>query len=218
MTYLEIINKVLLRLRERRVVTPTETEYSELVGLLVNEAKNEVEMAWDWSGLRQSLIINTTPDVYSYELNTTGNQFKVIDVINNTSNWVIQNIPTHDMNKLFLLRDESGVTEGSPYYYNINGRSADGDLIMDLYPIPDANENIIVNGVVRNTPLVNATDKLVIPADPVFYLAVSLALDERGEDNGRSVAFARQRYTQALQDYIALDSALHPDEVTWEVC
>lgn len=218
MTYLEIINKVLLRLRERRVVSPTETEYSELVGLLVNEAKNEVEMAWDWSGLRQTIFIDTQEDIYSYELNTTGNQFTVIDVINNTSNWVVNNIPTHEMNKLFLLRDDTGVTRDSPYYYNINGRSEDGDLIMDLYPIPDTPEQIVVNGVVRNTPLVNADDRIVIPADPIFYLATALALDERGEDNGRAVAFARQRYTQALQDYIAIDSALHPDEVTWEVC
>lgn len=218
MTYIEIINKVLIRLRERQVVSPTETEYSQLIGELVNEAKNEVEMAWDWSGLRQSLLINTTADVYSYELNTSGNQFSIIDVINDTSNWVVRNTTTHDMNKLFLLRDDTGVTRGSPYYYNINGRSADGDLIMDLYPIPDAAEQIVVNGVVRNAPLVNADDTFVIPADPIFYLAVALALDERGEDNGRSVAYARQRYTQALQDYIAYDSALHPDEVTWEVC
>lgn len=218
MTYLQLINKVLVRLRERKVVTPTESEYSELIGQIVNEAKNEVEMAWDWSGLRQTLFINTQVGIYSYELNTTRNQFKIIDIINNDSNWVVHNIPTHDMNKLFLLRDDTGVTTGSPYYFNTNGRSADGDLLVDLYPIPDRPEQIVVNGVIRNQELVEADDVIVIPHEPVYYLALSLAMDERGEDNGSAVSYARQRYEESLRNYVALDSALHPDEVTWEVC
>lgn len=218
MTYLEIINKILLRLRERRVTTPTETEYSELIGLLVNEAKDEVEMAWDWTGLRQSVELTTVAGQFSYELNTVGNQFKIIDVLNDTSNWNLNNISTEDMNKLFLLRDDSGPTTGSPYYYNINGRSGDYDLLVDLYPVPDAVEKIYFNGVIRNQALELADDRIVIPPEPVYYLAYSLALDERGEDNGQMVSYARQRYQNSLQNYIAIDSALHPDEIDWRVC
>ena len=43
MTYLELINDVLIRLRETTVAANGETTYSTLIGKFVNDAKRQVE-------------------------------------------------------------------------------------------------------------------------------------------------------------------------------
>ena len=59
MTYLDIVNNVLRRLREDTVTTVTNDTYSTMVGDFVNDAKQLVENAWDWSNLRSALTIVT---------------------------------------------------------------------------------------------------------------------------------------------------------------
>ena len=89
MNYLDAINSVLKRLREREVDTPTENEYSTLIGILINDSLQEIEQAWDWSALRTSLTVTTSANVFNYELNGTQNNVKVLDAVNATSNsWV----------------------------------------------------------------------------------------------------------------------------------
>jgi hypothetical protein len=63
MTYLQIINAVLRRLRETEVTDVNETDYSKLIGEYVNSVKKEVEAAWDWNALRTTLTLNTVDPV-----------------------------------------------------------------------------------------------------------------------------------------------------------
>ena len=51
MTYLELVNDVLVRLRETTVVTVSETSYSSLIGKFVNDAKRQIEDAYAWNVL-----------------------------------------------------------------------------------------------------------------------------------------------------------------------
>ncbi len=46
-TYLSMVNDVLTRLRESTVSSVTQNDYSSLIGSLVNDAKREVEDAWN---------------------------------------------------------------------------------------------------------------------------------------------------------------------------
>ena len=68
MTYLNLVNNVLRRLREDTVTTVTNNTYSTMVGDFVNDAKELVETAWDWSALRSTLTITTVADDYTYSL------------------------------------------------------------------------------------------------------------------------------------------------------
>ena len=61
MTYLNIVNNVLRRLREDTVDSVTETTYSTMVGDFVNDAKTLVEQAADWSALRETCLLYTSP-------------------------------------------------------------------------------------------------------------------------------------------------------------
>ena len=58
MTYIQIINAVLRRLREDEVASPSDTEYSTLIGDFVNETKREVEAAWNWTALRTTITLS----------------------------------------------------------------------------------------------------------------------------------------------------------------
>ena len=86
MTFLQIINKVLVRLRERQVSTWDQTSYSEMVGGFVNDAKSEIEDMWLWGDLR----FENTKSVYSgnnsFDLTDLDFDSKVIQIWNTTTN------------------------------------------------------------------------------------------------------------------------------------
>ena len=66
MTYIDLINNVLRRLREDTVTTVDESSYSLMVGDFINDAKRLCEDATDWSALRQTLAVTTTQGTFSY--------------------------------------------------------------------------------------------------------------------------------------------------------
>lgn len=69
-TYLQLVNDVLVRLRESPVLTVSQTPFSALIGAFVNDAKREVEDAWQWSQLFDYLTFNCIAGISSYETNT----------------------------------------------------------------------------------------------------------------------------------------------------
>ena len=46
-TYLTLVNSVLKRLLEKTVTSVSQNQYSHLIGEFVNDAKREVEDAWN---------------------------------------------------------------------------------------------------------------------------------------------------------------------------
>ena len=218
MRYYELVNKVMLRLREKKVASgvlqgdDNSGAYARLIGEFVNEAKSQVEAAWDWSALRTTLTLTTTTDVFNYELNGSQNNFKVLDVLNDTSDFNMQYKDAAWFNKEFLTTTPQ---KGAPYYYNFNGVSTDGDTQVDIYPIPDGVYSLRFNVTLRNLPLVNDSDKLVIPSRPVILLATAMAIEERGEDGGQQSMNAYAAAQSALADEIALDAARHPEDTVW---
>lgn len=216
MTFIEAVNKVLLRLRESEVNTVQGTAnsntYARLIGEYINEAKAQVENAWSWSGLRTTLSATTTPGIFNYELNGSQNNFKVLNVINDTSNQFMEYRDSQWFDNIFLNTQPA---TGAPTYYNFNGISADKDTQVDIYPIPDAAYNIRFNVILRSEALVNDLDELYIPSRPVILLATAMAIEERGEDGGQQSANAYGAYKNALADAISLDAARHPEETIW---
>jgi len=67
-TYLDVVNTVLRRLREPVVSSVNDTDYSAMLGVFVNDAKREVEDAYDWNALSTTLTAVTTADVFNYVL------------------------------------------------------------------------------------------------------------------------------------------------------
>jgi len=218
MTYLQLVNSVLRRLREDEVTTAvgsTASGYTKLIGDFVNDAKRIVEDSWDWSSLRNTFTINTVANTFSYNINGTGTASKTLDVINDTSNFFMRQATSSYMNSVFL---NSEPPKGAPNYYAWNGFNADGYLTVDVFPIPDGVYTLRFNMVDRTAPFTADATVLGVPSAPVIQYAVALASRERGETGGTS---AQELYALAdatLADAIAMDAARFPSETVWTAC
>jgi len=212
MNYLDAINSVLKRLREREVGTPTENEYSTLIGILINDSLQEIEQAWDWSALRTSLTVTTSANVFNYELNGTQNNVKVLDAVNATSNSWVGYETAHWFNQQYLTDTPA---TGAPSRYSFNGVSSDGDTLVDLHPVPDGVYTLRFNVVQRSGELTESADKITVPSTAVVLLAYAKAVEERGEDNGQTGNSAYIAANKAMSNAIALDANKHPEELDW---
>ncbi len=209
MTYLDLVNNVLRRLRETEVSSVQSNSYSKLIGDLVNDAKDLVETSWDWSALRTTLTITTAADVFNYSLTGSQNNIKELNVLNDTSNLIMQYQTNNWFDSQFLLGNP---VSGAPLYYTYNGVDTDGDTLIDVYPKPDGVYSLRFNCALRNGDLSADTDTIKIPAMPVVHLAVAFASRERGETGGTSSTEYFSMANKYLSDAIAMDAARHPEE------
>ena len=212
MTYLQLVNSVLRRLREDEVDSVAQNSYSKLVGEFVNDAKRTVEDAWDWTALRNTLTVDTIAGVYNYTLVGSQDRIKTLDVINDSSNWFMEYRPSTWMNNAYLIETPPNA---APKYYSWNGIDTNGDSAVDIYPAPDAEYNLRFNVVLRTADLIEDTDNMFIPSSPVIQIATALGARERGETGGTSAAELFALADRSLSDAIALDAARHPEETIW---
>ena len=211
-TYLDLVNDVLIRMREPEVTTVNENTLSKLVGRLVNDAKRQVEDAYAWNALTDTLIIETTANTYGYVLTGSGTRFKVIDAQDNTNKSVINALSTKLMSQ-YLLNNTS---PGNPMYYNFNGIHSTGDTKVDFYPVPNAGLTLYFNLYIPQAEMTTDTATLLVPREPVVLGAFARALVERGEDGGLNSSEAYGLYKASLADAIAIESSRYVEEETWE--
>ena len=213
MNYLELVNDVLVRLREDEVTAVTDTPYSKLISKYVNDAKRIVEDSYEWAGLTETLTVTTANNLFNYVLTGAGQRFKVLDVINSEDNIFLQYVTTSVMNGWFLNADNTQT--GSPTHYNFNGVNANGDTQVDVYPIPDGVYNVFFNVYKPQDPLSANSDVLIVPSEPVIKYAYAMAVAERGEDGGLSAQEATALADQSLSDHIAIAQSRRPEEYLW---
>ncbi len=235
MTFREIINSVLLRLREDTIASDwsgdindsTLTPYQKLIGELVNDAKKNVESYHDWNALRETFNVRLRDGNMQYTLGDAtrgaGVSFKVLDVINKTTGQVLEQVPNDWLNEqMFPL---SNTKTGEPTKYAFNGISQAGasrepDFNIDFYPIPDstvANNIVAVNIVGAQNPLTEASQVLRVPSQPVILGAWARAIAERGEDGGTQYSAVAAEARDVLLQAIQLDAGNFEYERDWEV-
>ena len=210
MTYLNLVNNVLRRLREEEVASVQDSTYAKMVGDFVNDAKRMVEDAWDWSALRTTLTITTTDDVFNYVLTGSQNRIKALNVINDTSNLFMEYKTATFFDEAYLISEPR---KSAPTYYTYNGVDSNGDTQIDIYPTPDTAYTIRFNCVKREADLSADGDEMAIPSMPVIHLAIALLARERGETGGTSAPEYFAIADKYLSDAIALDAQKHPEEV-----
>jgi len=208
MTYLELINNVLVRLRETQVSSSNETTYSSLIGLFVNDAKRQIEDAYPWNVLGQTINVATSASVYSYSIVGSGQKFQVQDVLNVTSNVEMRNISFSEMNR-YQNFATPGV--GIPTFYAFNGVDNNGDTKVTLYPRPDGVYSIPFSLTIGQPTLVSESTRVMVPGTLVAQNAYARALVERGEDGGLNSSEAYQLYVSMLANHIALEATRYPE-------
>jgi hypothetical protein len=137
----------------------------------------------------------------------------MLNVFNDTDDVEMQYADAKWMTKQMLLDNRQA---GSPYYYSFNGVDANGDTVVDIYPIPDGVYNLYFNAVDRKEELTADADVSILPTQPILLLAYAKAIEERGEDGGVGASSAYATANRSLNDYISLDAIKHPEELIWQ--
>jgi hypothetical protein len=208
MTYLELVNDVLVRLRETAVSTVSETSYSALIGKFVNDAKRQIEDAFAWNVLGQTITVTTASSTASYALTGAGQKFQVMDVINTTSNVGLTNISFVDMNRKLNF---TPLVNSIPTEFAFDGVDGSYNTKVNLYPIPDGVYTIKFALTVPQATLTSDSTVVAVADTLVAQNAYARALVERGEDGGLSSSEAYQLYKAMLADYIALEGTRYPE-------
>jgi len=209
MTYLELVNDVLVRLRETTVSTVSETSYSALVGKFVNDAKRQIEDTYTWNCLNQTITVTTAANTSSYSLTGSGQKFRIAEALNTTSNIVLSNIAVSDMNRRLSFGTPA---TGIPSDYCFNGSDSSNDTKVDLYPIPDGVYTLKFDVTVPQANLTSDGTSVKVLDYLVAQSAYARALIERGEDGGTNSSEAYALFRGMLSDAIAMESTRYPED------
>ena len=220
MTYRQIINSVLRRLREDSITSDWSGElidasgpsdYQVMIGDFVNEIKREVEDAWDWTSLRTLITVNTVANTKSYALAGSTQRSRMISVQAQGQGNMLQSVPDAWIRS---TNYPDGNTAGPPSYYSINSVT-NGILQAEIYPTPNQVYKVDFYMVDPQDNLTNATTVLTCPEFPVIMGVWARAIAERGEDGGSLSDMAQFQYQQALSDDIQQEVGRHSNEVVW---
>jgi hypothetical protein len=209
MTYLELVNDVLVRLRESTVTTIGETTYSSLIGKFVNDAKRQIEDSYNWNVLGQTITVTTTAATSSYSLTGAGQKFRINDAINTTSVITLDNTTVADMNRKLNFGTPS---QSIPSEFCFSGVDGNGDTKIDLFPVPDGVYTLKFDLTIPQVNLSADGTSVKVLDYLVAQSAYARALIERGEDGGTNSAEAYALFRGMLSDAIALESTRYPED------
>ena len=221
MTYKELINEVLVRLREETVASDwsgaindssSVNDYQKVIGSLVNDAKRSVESYHDWLVLRETVDVSTVAATKNYNL-SSGQEFKVLDVVNNSTGNQLAQVSRTYLNSIMYPTDPTG----EPNYYGFNGTDSSNNLKVDLSPIPTEAQTISFDIVKYQDTLTSATTVVKIPHQPIILGAYARAIAERGEDGGTQSSIAAQEAASSLAQAVMMDSGNAKYENDWYV-
>ena len=201
MTYLELVNNVLRRLRESTVASVSTSAYSLLIGAYCNDSKRQVEDSWDWTCLATTITIPTVAGQSTYTVTGAGIRQRSVTVNDSTNLIQLRNVP---IQWIIDQQQLSNVSSSVPCYYAWNG--TDGtDSKVELFPTPMGIYSLKFNMTVPQVELSADATVITVPSEPVVAGAYARALVERGEDGGLSSGEAYGLFKSVLADYISLE-------------
>jgi len=214
-TYLDLVNDVLVRMREPQVSTVSENTVSTLVGKYVNDAKRQVSDAYDWDAFNTPITVNTIANTTGpYSITGAGVRYKTMDVINTTSFYELSPLSHANYDSFYYTTPTP--TKGLPMYYSIKGVDTNGDIKVNFWPVPDAVYSIRFSLIVPEADFTTDASTTLLAKEPIVLGAFARALVERGEDGGLSSSEAYALYKSCLSDLISLELARSPENDTFE--
>lgn len=234
-THLQLVNRILARLREDQVVSASDNDYAELVAEFVADAYEEVNEEHFWEVFKHRLIVDLEIGTRKYDLTRTvangGGIRNSTGVAKDDTEltWIDHDTPeverydsdSDDQTDAMMYvspeqlramkamdRDETNVdpTHFTVYQENTSGTTR---LYLEVYPIPA--EASVMEVIVWTKPdrltSTGSTDatNILSPVRPVYQLALMYALNERGEEMGEPGNVAERRYVNALGAAIEKD-------------
>lgn len=213
MTYLEAVNKVLLRLREDQVSSVASTEYSQLIGEFVNDAKEDLEDMRDWYAYLTTVPFSVTAGNSTGDVSASTNMRSslayddrvmplMFDVTTDTEKRQIWETSIQHIQR--WAKSGEGLSTGTPWRFSIN--FYDGTVYFDANT--EVDRDFEVDVYVPQPAFSNDTDMITLPTRPVIQGALFYALNERGEEIGEPGNIAEQRYERATSAAIENDDRM----------
>jgi hypothetical protein len=234
-TYLQLVNDVLVRLREAPVATVSQTSYSNLVGALINDAKREVEDAWQWSSLLDYLQFSTVAGQSTYDTNLMSTRYSSTPVSGSTASdrsrlWlddrestpILLNVSLNHEARLtyepvlnnqvikqqILNQPTQGRTPPSSWQIIQSDQyfqAGNWNKQVLLYGLPDAVYTMRLFIVNPQNELTADADTMKVPSAPVVQKAYLYTLYERGEELGETLTLTAQKVADTTADAISHD-------------
>lgn len=236
MTFLDLLNKVLRRLREDTVNTMDGTEYSRLVSEFIAEIHQECVEVHDWTSMRHTINLAVANGTRTYNLGktianggnvpntervTTTDSLLVYDQYNQPMAFLFDSdsdtqgnrmIPISQTNMERLYQSNRALTNTEPNYFSYRLHPSNDGLELTLWPIPATTRTArLTFWTPEEEPTTEGTDDntaLLVPWKPVYLGTLMLALNERGEEMGEPGNIAERRYYNSLARAIEADQQL----------
>lgn len=223
-TQLNIVNDVLRRLREDVVSTVSSTDYSVLIAMFLNDAKEDLEDMWFWTVNEVEIDTTILADgTRTYDLtSTTDRSFMVRDIqdelpmaydITTNENAQLFDIPLKELRR---WRNKSATTIGDlakPHIFSIKPDSDGRGYTLELregannartwrtyWYAPQA--ELALDGTADAT-------EILLPERPLYLRTLYYALNERGEEMGEPGGVADARAEKAAAAAMELDTQVH---------
>lgn len=217
-TYLQLINKVMVNLREDEVSVVV-GGYTALIGAFVNQAKEMVEDSWQWHRRRLDLTFTTVVGQNDYDLT----DIAVVTPSDGTSVWVDNRSHLiHDAYRRALVWDVTaddeyrlckvGASEGkntrklnpdtndTPDHFYMQGGT------LSFVYAPTQARTITVHAYIPQDELDDKDTVVVVPWRPIVDYATYLGMDERGEELGNGIQTYEKAYERNIARAISNDT------------
>ena len=219
-TQLNIVNDVLRRLRETEVSSVATSEYAKLIGMFLNDAKEDLEDQWFWTVNETVIDTTITSDgTRTYDLTATTDRSFLIRHVRDklpmaydvTSN---ENLQLQDISHK-ELRDARDVFRGtlpdlaSPHIFAITPDSDGRGYTLTLQQGASSTRTWRTYWYIPQAELaLDGTDdstQVLLPERPVFLRTLYYALNERGEEMGEPGGVMEQRANSAADAAMEID-------------
>lgn len=213
-TYLQAINKVLRNLREETVTTLA-ADYTLQIGDYVNQAKEEVDRAAQWTSY-YSVVSDVTISANAFSGTITGTDDARSTVWRDpaTGCAFIFDI-TDSSDPIDISNNERSLSWWTKHRYlepnqtvaDVNfwavGRTSDNDsLTLYTWPAPSAEKTVQIAMWIPAGELTATTDEILVPSTPIILGATWFALLERGEELGQNPDVWQKRYQASLAFHV----------------
>lgn len=219
-TQLQIVNKLLRRLRETTVASVSSTTYAQLLALFVNEAKEMAEDAWFWTVNETAIDTTVLADgTLTYDLTGTNDRSFLMRYHNEHVPMAFDTTSGEER-QLFdvTLKERNRIREtwngdpdasAAPQYFSVQPDSdGRGYTLALLYPSNTARTWRTYWYVPQTELALDGTDDstvILLPERPIYLTALLLAMNERGEEMGEPGQLVRAQSRDALAAAMELD-------------
>lgn len=218
LTWLQLINKVLPRLREATVAANNTTTYSSLIGSLINQVKSEMEDAYFWSALRDIYSVSAVAGTVTYALTGAGMNAAIISGWNTTTGLELSKGTNQDFDAKYFGVGTSGVQTGNVEQYLDSGFNASYDLVLDVWPSPSSTNLLKFTIYKPQADLAADGDIPLVPQSVLIEETVARAMVERGDETApRPQPGQTFIMVDLLDSAIARESGRDDSETDWEV-